>query len=234
MKKPVVIGLLMMLICAVVWAGYALTTALVQRAPVRNTLNATSSAAVVPSYDPTLSAADSTLEPLDREDDQRLEERAEAVLTALDGRDYEALSELTHPTRGVTFTPYSTVDPENDLCFLPEQLRKAAGSGESFLWGFSDGKGEHINLTLPEYVDRYVYNEDYQAAPVVTLDGVQAAGNALENVQEVFSDCRFVEYYYPGIRPENESFDWCALKVVLAPYNEEWYLVGLIHSEWTI
>ena len=63
---------------------------------------------------------------------------------------------------------------------------------------------------------------------------VQAAGNALENVQEVFSDCRFVEYYYPGIRPENESFDWCALKVVLAPYNEEWYLVGLIHSEWTI
>ena len=234
MKKPVWIGLLIVLACAVAWAVYALTSMFVQRVPVRNTLSTTATAAVVPSYDPTLSGAAGTAAPLDLQDDERLLARAEEVLAALSERDYSVLGGLVHPTRGVTFTPYSTVDPENDLCFLPEQLTKAAESGETYLWGFTDGKGDHINLTLPDYVDRYVYNEDYREAPVVTVDGVQASGNALENVQEVFSDCRFVEYYFPGIKPENESFDWCALKVVLAPYQEEWYLVGLIHSEWTI
>ena len=59
-------------------------------------------------------------------------------------------------------------------------------------------------------------------------------GNALENVLTAYPDDRFVEYHFPGLDESQEGFDWCSLKVVLAPCEGDWYLVGLIHSEWTI
>ena len=234
MKKPVMICLVLLLCCAIGWAVYLFSTMHRQGVPVRNTLNTTSSATPVPDYDSTRPGATGTPAPLDTGDDALLLERAGEVLQALADLDDAALCKLVHPQRGVTFTPYSTVDPENDLCFLPDQLSKALAGETAYLWGFTDGKGDHINLTVREYISRYVYNEDYRNAPVVSIDQVVASGNAMENVQEVFPDCRFVEYYFPGLKPELENFDWCALKVVLAPYAEQWYLVGLIHSEWTV
>lgn len=233
MKKPVLISLLLLLCCAIGWAVYLFTASHWQGVPVRNTLSTTTSTAAVPSYESVRPGTTTAPVPLDPADDTLLLERAGEVLQTLADQDVLALCKLVHPQRGVTFTPYSTVDPENDLCFLPDQLQKAASKGNTYLWGFTSGKGEHINLTVNEYIRRYVYNEDYQNAPVVNVDQIAASGNALENVEEVFADCRFVEYYYPGVKPELENFDWCALKVVLAPYAERWYLVGLIHSEWT-
>lgn len=234
MRKPVLISLLLLLCCAIGWAIYLFATMYRQGVPVRNTLNSTTATTTIPKYDSTKLGPTSTPAQLDTQDDTLLLERAGEVLQALADQDSAALCKLVHPQRGVTFTPYSTVDPENDLCFLPDQLSKAFSSGSTYLWGFTDGKGDHINLTVSDYISRYVYNEDYQNAPIVSIDQIVASGNALENVQEVFSDCRFVEYYFPGVKPELENFDWCALKVVLAPYQQQWYLVGLIHSEWTI
>ena len=37
-----------------------------------------------------------------------------------------------------------------------------------------------------------------------------------------------------GLDPDMKGYDWCSLKVVLEDYGEEWYLVALVHSEWTI
>ena len=51
--------------------------------------------------------------------------------------------------------------------------------GYSARRGFTNGKGDHINLTVSEYISRYVYNEDYQNAPVVSIDEIVASGNAL-------------------------------------------------------
>ena len=94
--------------------------------------------------------------------------------------------------------------------------------------------GDQINLTILEYIRTYVYNADYLYAPEQAVDRVLACGNALENVREIFPDDRFVEYYFPGIQPKKERFDWCSLKLVFSAYEEQWYLVGLIHSEWVI
>ena len=30
-----------------------------------------------------------------------------------------------------------------------------------------------------------------------------------------------------------EGFDWCSLKLVFEPWENDWYLVGLVHGEWT-
>lgn len=192
--------------------------------PIRNTMAAASTAAAQPSASPTPPACD---------DDQLLALSGQ-VLDALAQQDFQALGGLVHPTRGVTFTPYSTVEPEFDLCFLPDQIAKAGEDATTYNWGFTDGRGSHISMTIPDYFGRYVYDADYRTAPQVSLDQVMASGNALENVSDVFTGCRFVEYYFPQRKPENNGLDWCALKVVFAPAEDGWYLVGLIHSEWTI
>ena len=166
-------------------------------------------------------------------DTDRLLERAARVLETLSDRDFQALSRLVHPERGVTLTPYSTVS-DCDRVLLPQQVSSLESDEEIYTWGLEDGIGEPIRLTGTEYFDRYVYNADYASAPEQGVDEVLMQGNALENVLTAYPDDHFVEYHFPGLDESREGFDWCSLKVVLAPCEGDWHLVGLIHSEWTI
>lgn len=172
--------------------------------------------------------------PLDKGDNTLLLERANQVLEALKTEDYAALSELVHPQRGVTLTPYSTVDPTRDNVLTQAGVAKLATDDQVRLWGLYDGSGNPIRCTGTEYFDRYVFNADYTEAPRVGIDTILISGNALENVAAAYPDGRFVEYHFPGIDPALEGFDWCSLKLVFEVWDNDWYLVGLIHGEWTI
>ena len=154
---------------------------------------------------------ESSTDTCDPTDNAPLLEAGDTVLEALKRGDIQVLAALIDTERGVTFTPYSTVDPRSDLTFLPDQFTEAG-----------------INGT------RYVYNAEYTRAPVIGVDHVFSSGNSLENVAEAYPDARFLEYYFPGVDPSNNGFDWCALKLVFLPRDEGYRLVGIIHSEWTI
>ena len=177
---------------------------------------------------------ESSTDTCDPTDNTPLLEAGDAVLEALKRGDIQVLAALIDTERGVTFTPYSTVDPRSDLTFLPDQFTEAGINGTRYVWGATQGKGDPIELTLPEYLKRYVYNAEYTRAPVIGVDHVFSSGNSLENVAEAYPDARFLENYFPGVDPSNNGFDWCALKLVFLPRDEGYRLVGIIHSEWTI
>lgn len=204
--------------------------------PTRSTMNAVSApATTAPMLPATLAPASETAPPaLDPTDNVLLRERADQVLAAIGDRDFKALSRMVHPDRGVTFTPYSTVDPDCDLCFTPSQIAGAAEDSSSYVWGVTDGKGDPIDLTISGYFEQYVFNADYTQAPMIGVDTVLASGNAMENVAASFPYGRFVEYHFPSLERENMGFDWCSLKLVFETYGDQWMLVGVIHSEWTI
>ena len=168
------------------------------------------------------------------EDNRTLLEAGNAVLESLQWEDMEGLAALVDPDRGVTFTPYSTVDPHSDLTFLPQQLTQAGINESTYIWGITQGKGEAIVLTLSEYLRNYVFDRDYTKAPVIGVDYVISSGNSLENVDDAYPDARFVEYYFPGQDPEAAGLDWSALKLVFLEREETYWLIGIIHSEWTI
>ncbi len=161
-------------------------------------------------------------------------EFADKVSESIKGKDYQTLSTYIHPTKGVTFTPYSTVDLKANLNFKADKIKNAADDKNKYSWGLTDGKGEPIQLTISDYFDQYVYNADYLEAPVIGIDQVMASGNSPENVSEEYPNARFVEYHYPSLKPDNKGFDWCSLKLVFEEYNGEYKLVGMIHSQWTI
>lgn len=171
---------------------------------------------------------------LDTEDNRTLLAAAFDAAAALKQQDYQALAAMAHPTDGVVFTPYSTVELDANVSFTPAQLARLKQDTAKYVWGIIDGKGDPLELTVAEYFARFVYNADYIQAPMLGIDQVIGSGNALENVSEVFPDARFVEFYFPGIQPEYSGFDWCGLKLVFLEYRGEYKLRAVIHSEWTI
>lgn len=165
---------------------------------------------------------------------QSLTDCASAVLEALKAEDFDALSVLVHPVKGVTLTPYSTVNTDCDRTLMPAQLAVLPEDTKAYLWGIEDGAGTPIELTGTEYFARYVFNADYTAAPQWGVDTIFARGNALENVTDAYPQGSFVEYHFPGLDEDEDGYDWCSLKLVFERYQGQWLLVGMIHSEWTI
>lgn len=157
-----------------------------------------------------------------------------SVNRAIQRQDWSTLAAYVHPERGVVFTPYSTVDPEKDLCFTAEQLKNLAQDQNIYTWGVEDGRGDPIQMTIAQYFERYVYDRDYTQAPEIGVDRIMTGGNALENLTEAYPDCRFVDFSFPSADPVNDGMDWSSLKLVFQLQGEHWYLVGIVHGEWTI
>ena len=157
-----------------------------------------------------------------------------AALRAIQQRDYSALAAYVHPERGLTFTPYSTVDVNSDLNFNPSQVKKFAGDTNRYVWGAIPGTGELIQMTPDEFIAKYIFGSDFTQASKIGVDKINISGNALENVTEAYPDCRFVEFTFPGAEVGGQGQDWSSLKLVLAPTEKQWYLVALIHSRWTV
>ena len=180
------------------------------------------------------SSTASVPDPLDPEDNFPLLRSAYAVCLCLQQQDWGALAAYVHPDRGVTFTPYSTVDPDSDLNFTADQIRNLAQDQNVYTWGFKDGRGDAIQMTFPQYLERYVCDRDYTQVPEIGVDRVMTGGNALENLTEVYGGCRYVDFSFPSVDPVNDGLDWSSLKLVFQPEAERWYLVGIVHGEWTI
>ena len=156
------------------------------------------------------------------------------VNEALRQKDYAALSAYVHPSLGVTFTPYSTVDPQSDLNFTAQQIQELKRDKNVYTWGFEDGRGNPIKMTMEQYFARYVYDTDYTQAQVIGVDQIITTGNALENLTEEYPGCRFVDFCLPSADPVNDGLDWRSLKLVFQMEDTGWYLVGIVHGEWTI
>ena len=156
------------------------------------------------------------------------------VNQALRQKDYATVAKYIHPTRGVTFTPYSTVNFDSDLTFTSTQVQDLAKDKNIYTWGFEDGRGNPIKMTMEQYFARYVYNIDYTQASMIGVDQIITAGNALENLTEEYPGCRFVDFCLPSANPHNDGLDWSSLKLVFTLEDTNWLLVGIVHGEWTI
>ncbi|MGM9538441.1 MAG: hypothetical protein ACI3VN_08935 [Candidatus Onthomonas sp.] len=149
---------------------------------------------------------------------------------AIRNEDYTLLASYVHPEEGVTFTPASTVDRNSNLTFQANELAQVAESGKTYVWGTSTDAATPIRLTLPDYVAGYVWDRDYTASPRISVDTEQTSGNALENTLDAYPGCHYVEFYCPAAQGQS---DWSAIKLVYQWYQNEWYLVGIVHSAWS-
>ena len=154
------------------------------------------------------------------------------VIKLIKNRDISTLSKYAHPKKGIMFSPYSDLKNNDNQIIEKKELVKIYEKNEELVWGEYDGTGARILLTFDNYFDRFIYDEDFiEYEP--NYDSIMGTGNAIENMNSVFPYARSVEYYTPGTE-EYAYMDWKSLRLLYEIYRGKYYLVAVVHNEWTI
>ena len=165
---------------------------------------------------------------------QQIETRARDAVVALKAYDMEHFSRFVHPVKGVRFSPYAYVEPSQDLVFSPTQVAGLQDDMSERLWGYYDGSGDPITLGFPGYYRRFVFDRDYSTAGNVAYNNNRSEGNTQDNSFEIYPGAIVVEFYVAGTGPAFQGADWRLLRLVFERHGEQWYVVGVVHGEWTI
>lgn len=157
------------------------------------------------------------------------------VITLIANQDDLGLDAKASPTRGIRFSPYTYIDTTNDIIFYPQvDILGMFSTTTLHLWGSYDGTGDPINLTFSDYYDRFIYDQDFANPQMIGINTAIGMGNSLNNLSSAYPTDQFVEFHFSGIDPQYQGIDWRSLTLVFEDDNGTWYLVGIIHGEWTI
>jgi len=157
------------------------------------------------------------------------------VLNHLANEDGAALANHAHPTRGVRFSPYFNVNQSTDIVFYPGNTIGANMFTNTtvYVWGEFDGTGESIGGEYAYYHSRFVYDEDYLNPELIGINQIVGTGNMNNNIENVYPNESYVEFHFSGFDPQFMGMDWRSLVLVFEEDNGDWYLVGVVHGEWT-
>lgn len=158
---------------------------------------------------------------------------ATQILTALKNKNYGAFANYFHPTIPVVFSPYGFIDKAACKKLLAKDFLESIEKNWTLTWGSYDGTGQAIKLKVLPYLDKFVYNADYLAAEQHVFDQVINRGNSINNIETVFPHLHFMEYHFSGFDKKLEGMDWSSLRLVFKQSGGKYYLVGVIHDQWT-
>jgi hypothetical protein len=156
------------------------------------------------------------------------------VLTSIKNKDYKTFAGFIHPTLGGWFSPYGYADTLNDLKFTADKFLDAINKQTVFNWGGYDGSGDTILLTIIQYFGQFVYTADFLNAEKTGVNKIINQGNTIVNLQEIYKGCDFSESYFSGFDKKYDGMDWCSLRLVFKKHKSKYYLIGIMHDQWTI
>jgi hypothetical protein len=162
-----------------------------------------------------------------------LETAAAQLINALAEKDMARVAGFVHPDMGVRFSPYGFVREEHQV-FMPGELAALVGSEQVYTWGAYDGTGDPIDLTFDDYYQEFVYSSDFANPEQMAVNERLGQGNTINNIGEFYPGSSFVEYHFSGFDEEYEGMDWESLRLVFVEEDGTWWLVGIVHDEWTI
>lgn len=167
---------------------------------------------------------------------QAVLDRAKTVIQALKTQDTKSLADVVHPDFGLRFSPYGNIrtGKDGDLVFTASEIGGLFADKTVRTWGAYDGSGNPIDLTFAGYYQKFVYDVDFATAPNIGYNEVLGQGNTLVNTTEVYPDAAFVEFHFDGFDPKYGGADWRSLRLVFENKDGVWYLVGIVHDQWTI
>lgn len=166
--------------------------------------------------------------------DSLIFELTNQIMTSIKVKDFKKFSEFIHPIFGVRFSPYAFIDISTNVKLTSVTLIEQIKKQTKLVWGSFDGSGEIIQLTIEEYFNRFVYNADFINAEKKSINKMIGRGNTINNLESIYNGCDYTESYFSGFDKKFEGMDWCCLRLVFKKYNDKYYLVGIVHDQWTI
>ena len=157
----------------------------------------------------------------------------EQVLISLKENNFEELRKYFSED-GVLFSPYGYIDTIRSKKVTPDDFLMAINKKWILTWGSYDGTGEPIKLSVTAYLKKFVYNADYVNAEAIGFDEVMKQGNSTNNLKEIYPNHHFIDYHFSGFDQKLEGMDWTSLRLVFAKQNGEYFLVAIVHDQWTV
>mgnify|MGYP000023432552 FL=1 len=168
--------------------------------------------------------------PLNKE--ESLKKINEGIIQSLQEKNYKNFAEYIHPQKGVRFSMYAFVNPEQDKKFSKTDFEKYQPSKTLFTWGAMDGTGDLYKASINDYLGKWVYSKDF-ATGQVSFNEFQGSGNSLNNLKKIYPNADFTENFIKG-SDANSGMDWKCLRLVFEEFQGKYYLVGVINDQWTI
>ena len=193
------------------------------------TADSTDKETAIPKDSPTTTAP-----PVAKIPDSLLLNRTFEITTLLDKKDYIRLADFFHPTEGVRFTPYGYIDTTKDIKLTKDQFLSQLKSKSKKHWGSYDGSGDPINLTVEEYLKKFVYDVKFLQPEQLSVNKALGQGNSLDNLSAIYPDASYTESYFSGFDKKYGGLDWRSLRLIFKQQGGQIYLVGVIHGQWTI
>lgn len=97
----------------------------------------------------------------------------------------------------------------------------------------SGGNGEPIRLTPDQFFKKYLSGGDHRkASPWVGYNkGFEANDADIDQIVKMHPGAVVVDYHYPALDPTTNA--WEDLILILERYEGDWFLIAVIHNEWT-
>ena len=89
-------------------------------------------------------------------------------------------------------------------------------------------------MTIENYFKKFVYNADFLNAEQTNLNKMVGSGNSLNNLITTYKGCNYTESYFSGFDKKYDGMDWCCLRLVYTKYQLKYYLIAIVHDQWTI
>lgn len=156
------------------------------------------------------------------------------VIELLKDKDMASLAQYVHGANGLRFTPYFYIDTLEDQVFTAQEVTGLGQNTDLFIWGDYDGVGDPINLTFNDYYSEFIYDEDFVNPQYIGNNMPLASGNMIDNLDQAYPNGHFVEFHFEEIDPQYAGMDWRSLRLVFEQDNGLWYLVGIVHGQWTV
>ncbi len=155
------------------------------------------------------------------------------VINAIINQDFVTLSTFVG-AQWVRFSPYTYINTWSDIVLSAEEVYNGLSISSTRNRGTYDGSGEPIDLWIGQYREKFVYDVDFVTAPEIYHNQKFERGNTLNTIFDVYTGKEIVEYHIPQIDPQYEWMDRRSLYIVFEHMNGQWYLMGIIHGQWTI
>lgn len=157
---------------------------------------------------------------------------AQNVLSALANKDYVKLAELTSPD-GLTLNLYPNLDLTK-IHSTKDNVSNLPNEKKVYLFGYTDGKGDPINMTTYDFINKWIYTKDYQNAPDVAVNKTLGSGNSLNSIATDIGTRDFVALHFAGFDPKYEGMDWTTIYLIFDKIGIEYKLRAIAKDNWTI
>lgn len=183
---------------------------------------------------PTINTVDSAL--IKQQRDSVLLSLTNEVLTVIKHKKYDSLALFIHPVEGVRFSPNAFIDTASNVLFTAEAFKKEvqAKKQRKIIWGDYDGSGDPISKTIDEYFKVFVYDVDFLLPETRKVNEFIGGSNSQNNLLVVYDGYDFTESHFSGFDKKFDGMDWRSLRLVFKMKDGKYFLVGVIHDEWTI